>query len=228
MGGVLGRLLARNPQSLDQPRQPRDRFFGVCWHTALFGVALCRSSGVPARLRCGFATYFTPGFLEDHWICEAWDSIRWRRVDPELGPAAQTRLGLALDAADLPPGAFLTAAEAWERLRGGAVPAYRFGVSTIGIAGAWFAAASLPRDLAAMLGCEALPWDYWGPAARFREGGLGPWLERLDRLAGDLLAVDRGALDPGQVLERHRWTAPTGPVVSYPFGEPVEMRLPKL
>ena len=60
-------------------------------------------------------------------------------------------------------------------------------------------------------GAGQAPWPTRAWAARFREDGLGPWLERLDRLAGDLLAADRGALDPGQVLERHRWTAPAGP-----------------
>lgn len=226
MGAVLDRLLDRDPRPLDQPRRPQDRFFGVCWHFALFAAALCRASGVPARLRCGFATYFTPGFHEDHWICEAWNGTRWCRVDPELGPETQRQLGLRLDAADLPPGAFLAAAEAWRLLRDGAAATDRFGVSAIGVAGAWFAAASLLRDLAALMGREALPWDYWGPATRFRAEGLGPWPDRLDRLAADLVAVDNGRSDASALLSQHPWAAPADVVTSYPFGHAVEVRLP--
>ena len=41
---------------------------------------------MPARLRVGFATYFTPGYLEDHWVCEYHPGDRWRLLDPELAP----------------------------------------------------------------------------------------------------------------------------------------------
>jgi len=33
-----------------------------------------RAAGVPARARCGFGGYFRPGWFEDHWVAEYWNT----------------------------------------------------------------------------------------------------------------------------------------------------------
>lgn len=73
---------------------------------------------------------------------------------------AITRLGITFDPADVPRTAFVPAGPAWKQLREGQVDDGAFGVGAIGLHGAWFAAGSLLRDLAA-LACEeaVLPWD---------------------------------------------------------------------
>jgi hypothetical protein len=43
-------------------------------------------------------------------------------------------------------------------------------VWSIGIAGLWFMAGSVVRDLAALNKREMLPWDYWGIARDLRPG----------------------------------------------------------
>src|SRR6185437_6158275 len=52
---------------LDVTRPPDRRFIGICRDYALLACAALRHHRVPARLRVGFASYFTPGYLEDHW-----------------------------------------------------------------------------------------------------------------------------------------------------------------
>lgn len=167
---LLALLLSRDPAPLDQPREPRRRGFVVCRHFALLAASALRAAGtaanakrfgVPARLRVGFASYFKPGFGEDHWVCEFHDGARWRLLDAELDEATRARLGIAFDPADVPRTAFKSAGPAWKQLREGRLDGGALGVSAVGLRGAWFAAGSLLRDLAVLAGEEGvLPWDY--------------------------------------------------------------------
>ena len=87
---MLDRLLAQDGQPLGVARPVDDRLVGVCRHFTVLLVAMLRAQGVPARARCGFGAYFTPGRFEDHWVCEYWHSAegRWILVDAQIDASA--------------------------------------------------------------------------------------------------------------------------------------------
>ena len=167
---ILDRILERDAAPLDVARPPERRFIGICRDYALLACAALRQHHVPARLRVGFAAYFTPGYLEDHWVCEYHAGDRWRRLDPELSPSVRAHFGIAFDPADVPREAFLVAGEVWRRVRAGAIDAATCGVSVIGVGGRGFIAASVARDLAALNKREMLAWDVWGLPLGLRPG----------------------------------------------------------
>jgi hypothetical protein len=182
---MLDRLLARDPAPLDVARPPARRFIGICRDYALLACAALRQQGVPARVRVGFAGYFTPGHLEDHWVCEYHAGDRWRLLDPELGPAVRTHFGIGFDPTDVPREAFLVAGAAWQRARAGRLDPATCGVSPIGVLGPGFIAASVLRDLAALNKREMLAWDVWGPALGVQPAAWPPpaAAQRLDEVA---------------------------------------------
>jgi hypothetical protein len=74
MEALLDRAVALDSRSLAIARSPERRVIGCCREFATLFCAILRHKGIPARSRCGFATYFAdPGTYEDHWICEYWD-----------------------------------------------------------------------------------------------------------------------------------------------------------
>jgi hypothetical protein len=186
-------LAALDAAPLDAPRKPEHRVVGTCRHFAVLACALLRFRGVPARARCGFASYFVAGKHVDHWVTEYWHAkaSRWVRIDSEI-------LGtdLVANPADLAPGEFLTGGEAWQLYRAGKADAGNFGVD--GVPDAWGAAeirGNAVRDLAALNKTEMLPWDEWGPLAASYAGTAGAAFDTLvDRIAevcaaGDLAAI---------------------------------------
>ncbi len=99
----------------------------------------------------------------DHWIVEHRSGAdeRWIRVDPEHLDRT-TPAGARVD--DLRPGEFLTAGEAWPRIRSGEEDPADFGVFGTENWGAGEVRANAMRDLARVHGkVEMLPWDVWGP-----------------------------------------------------------------
>jgi hypothetical protein len=224
---MLAALLARDSAPLDQPREPGKRIIGTCRNYALLACSILRQHGVPGRLRVGFADYFTPGFWEDHWVCEYHDGAAWRLLDAELTGEVCRRFGIGFDPADVPRGHFLTAGPAWQALRRGERDPARFGVSALGLSGLWFAGGSLLRDLAALGMEEMMPWDSWRPARDFRQGKPIPpeWLDRLDDLAVPLAGAIPGYDDVRAILTAHPWAALTPTVLSFPEGKPVEASL---
>lgn len=220
---LVAAILAKDPRPLCLRRPPSNRIVGVCRQYALLACGILRQHGLPARLRVGFADYFTPDFWEDHWVCEYHDGSAWRLLDTELTAEVRARLGLAFDPADVPRDRFLAAGPAWLALRRDAHDPARFGVSFLGLAGLWIVAGSLLRDLAALAMEETMPWDHWGPARNFRpdKPPAPEWLDRLDRLAEDL-ANERPS---DSILAAHPWAALTSSVLSFPMGQPVEVAL---
>lgn len=221
-------LLGRDGAPLDQRRAEGQRAFVTCRHFALFAASVLRRNGIPARLRVGFASYFTPGFHEDHWVCEHHDGTTdgWKLLDAELDPPGLERFRVAFDPADVPRGtAFVPASAMWQMVRHGSIDAEVVGVSAIGVRGAWFVAASLLRDLAALAVDEMLPWDYWGAARTFgpQTGVPLEWTDRLDQLAEALTAEPQTLEEAKALLRAFPWAAPTPRVLSYPDGMPVEV-----
>lgn len=181
---MLNRLLAHDDRPLTVARPAEKRLVGVCRHFALLLVAFLRAKGVPARARCGFASYFEPGRWTDHWIAERWDEAteRWVMVDAQLDEVQRRALGVDFDPLDVPcPARFLTAGEAWARCRDGAADPAAFGI--FDLRGPWFVAGNVLRDAAALNRMEMLPWDSWGAMPRPDEP-LAPDRSALfDRLA---------------------------------------------
>lgn len=141
-------------------RSPAERLVCRCRNYAVLAVALCRAKGIPARARCGFASYFCSSY-EDHWILEYWDNGLWHRTDPQLDSVWLARKKLTTR--KLEKNQFLTAAEAWIMWRSDkAVDPDDFGLSFADLKGPWFMAGNLIRDVTSLAKLELLPWDVWG------------------------------------------------------------------
>lgn len=186
---LLDSVMSLDPSPITVPRADPARVLGRCRTHAVLTVALLRSGGIPARARCGFASYFAPGHWEDHWVVEHWSDVdaRWVVVDPQLDPVWREHTGIAFDPLDLPAGAFLPAGVVWQRLRRGEIDAERCGLSSIDLRGAWFVAGNVVRDLAALTKQELLPWDVWGamPAPGPVEEQTAARLDRWAELSCD-------------------------------------------
>src|SRR6266540_3801948 len=61
---VLARAASLDPERWNQPRPSDRRVVIDCRHFALLLCSVLRQRGIPARTRCGFATYLE----ETHWI----------------------------------------------------------------------------------------------------------------------------------------------------------------
>ena len=162
LGAILARILELDNRPLHEPRPPDARFAGTCRDFTVLLCAMLRGQGVPARARCGFAAYFSPGYFEDHWVCEHWSTTRerWVRTDAQLDPLQRDTLKLEFDPLDVPTDGFLVAGRAWELCAAGSEDPARFGI--LDMRGRWFIRGNLLRDLAALNRMELLPWDGWG------------------------------------------------------------------
>jgi hypothetical protein len=178
---LLERVLAVSSAPLTTPRPPEQRVAGNCRQFTVLMVAALRASGVPARARCGFGGYFTPGFYEDHWVCEYWTGSEWRLVDGQLDAVQRELFGIDFDVLGVPRDRFLVAGDAWRRWRRGEVREDAFGLTATRESGAWWIAQNLLRDAAALTKVEVLPWDTWG-AMPGPSDQLGD-LDLFDRLA---------------------------------------------
>jgi hypothetical protein len=193
---ILERILAADPRPLTEPRSPAQRLAGSCRHFALLTVAALRAHGIPARARCGFARYFTPGRHGDHWVCEYWnsDSASWDLADAQLGPQLRRNLGISFDPAAVPRDQFVVAGEVWIRCREGRLDPSLCGLEGEGQSGWWWIAGNLVRDVAALSKMELLPWDVWGAMPGPGEPVTDLLTEELDRLAA-------ASADPGRAAE---------------------------
>ncbi|HBH02994.1 MAG: hypothetical protein A2W08_14125 [Candidatus Rokubacteria bacterium RBG_16_73_20] len=224
---LLRRVLARDGRPLAAARAPERRFIGTCRDYALLVCSVLRHQGIPARLRVGFADYFVPGFHEDHWLCEYRDGAGWRLADGELDAATRREYGVAFEAWDVPRDRFLTAGQAWRAVRRGALAPERFGVSFIGLSGAWFVGGSVLRDLAALNKQELLPWDYWGLARHLAPGSGVPdaVAARLDALAGVVAAEPPDPAAVRAAYDGDEAVRVPAVVRSFPRGGPLDVDL---
>jgi Transglutaminase-like superfamily len=175
-------ILAADPRPLSESRAPRRRFAGTCRDFALMTTSFLRCKGVPARLRCGFASYLGPGF-EDHWVCEFWHrpSHAWRLSDAQIDEVMRSRLDIEFDPANVPRTSFLTAGEAWLAYRRGRSDPSRFGHGEA--TGVWFLRLNVLRDHFALNGAETSDWDDWRAAPSARRILSGADMDLADGLA---------------------------------------------
>jgi hypothetical protein len=206
---MLDRVLALEAKPLSVARAPAQRLLGNCRHFSVLLCALLRARGVPARTRCGFASWFEPSQFTDHWVCEVWDPIRgaWHLVDAQLDAEQRAACRIDFDPLDVPRDRFLVAGRAWQRCRNENAKPTDFGI--LELRGLWFVRGNVVRDLAAFARRELLPWDGWGLMADQHESDARE-LALLDRvaaltLAGDEKHAERLALqssDPGLRVPR--------------------------
>ncbi|WP_327289155.1 transglutaminase-like domain-containing protein [Streptomyces sp. NBC_01198] len=164
---ILGLIVARDGRALSCRREWSDRFIGICRDFTLLHVSFLRHAGIPARLRSGFADYFSDdGFHWDHVVTEYWDDARgWLLADPQL--ADPERYAVDFDPMDVPRDRFLVAGRAWQQIRAGEAAAESFGLALEEhpMIGSWFVAGNVRLDLAALNKAETLLWDIWGTGA---------------------------------------------------------------
>jgi len=205
--GILSLAASISPIHPAIPRSPGERVVACCREFALLMCAILRGKGVPARCRCGFATYLAaPGYFEDHWICECWNGVRWVAIDPQIDPFQQSTLERwragndAINPHDLKGDQFISAARAWQLCRRGCHDWSRFGISVdprkFGLNtlyGPWFVRGNLLRDFASLNKVETVPylirltrgltWADW-PLVGAHDSDLTPDdYETLDRIA---------------------------------------------
>jgi hypothetical protein len=149
---MLDRLLSHDAQPLSISRRPEHRFVGTSRHFVLLLLAMLRAKGIPARARCGFASFLDPGRFEDHWVCEYWDAAqtRWVRVDVQTDAVQQNIFGIDSDLLDVPLHRFVTGGEAWTLCRTGEAHPSQFGISELSLSGLWLIAGNVVRDVAAL------------------------------------------------------------------------------
>lgn len=162
----LSAILASESGPISRARPPFERSTGTCRDFALLLCSMLRHRSVPARVRCGFAAYFSPGSYEDHWICEYWkaDEQRWARADCQLDDPHQTTLSIDFDITDVPREQFVSPWQAWRMCESDTADPTLFGHGAN--AGRWFLQVNLVRDLLSLHKREVSPWDSWRDAPK--------------------------------------------------------------
>lgn len=194
----LDRIATMNPAPLIEPRPAEGKLIGNCRDHSVLLAALLRHQGVPARARCGFATYFMPNHFEDHWVCEYWraGAERWVLVDAQLDGLQVNALKPDFDPLDVPRNRFISGGAAWRMCRAGEADPDSFGIQDMH--GLWFVRGDFIRDVAALNKVELLPWDSWGSISVADE----------DLTADDLAFLDEvAALSDGDVPDHDRLAA---------------------
>ena len=192
MAQMLSRIHALDARPLTDARDVAHRLPSVCRHFSLMLCSILRAQGVPARPRCGFGAYFTPGKFEDHWVCEYWNAAekRWILVDAQLDAIQRKALNINFDPTDTPRNKFIIAGDAWQMCRSGGADPAAFGLTHIHESGLWFIAGNVLRDLASLNKMEMLPWDVWGMMEMGDEALTDEKKALLDRVAALTLAGD--------------------------------------
>ncbi len=210
---MLTRIHALDSRPLTTPRDVGHRLPSVCRHFSLMLSAILQYQGKPARPRCGFGAYFTPGKFEDHWVCEYWNAgdQRWILVDAQLDAIQRNALRINFNPLDVPRDRFIIAGDAWQMCRtGGADPA-NFGLTHAHLQGMWFIAGNVVRDLASLNKMELLPWDVWGLMDMNDAALTEEKKTLLDRVAALTLAGDDAFPDVRGIYNDDRLRVP--PVV---------------
>lgn len=215
----------RHGVALSVEREVGERLQGCCRDHTLFGVAVLRQHGIPARSRVGFARYLSENWNYDHVIVEFWAGDRWVRFDPEVAPES----GLLADPLDIaagPDSPFPTAAETLMLMRSGDIDPATYGVSPgFTLSGSTFITNEVFFELAHRYGDEVLLWDAWGALAAPDEP-ITPEVSSLaNEIATMLIAADAGDVDSERALyERYTsdpMLSPGEAVVQFsPFGDP--------
>jgi hypothetical protein len=190
----LARIIELDDRPLTEARPYERKLVGNCRDFSVMLTAILRHQGVPARARCGFGTYFTPGHYEDHWVCEYWDAAqgRWRLVDAQLDEHMLKVLKPDFDPLDTPRDRFIVGGTAWQLCRSGAANPDDFGI--FDMHGIEFVRGDLLRDFLSFSKEEILPWDGgWGYMVELEPERVEPVYALMDRVAALIVAADASA-----------------------------------
>ena len=191
----LARIRELDPRPLAETRALEQKLVGNCRHFTVLLTTMLKQQGVPARARCGFATYFLPNHYEDHWVVEYWNAAqsRWVLVDAQLDAFQREQLHIAFDPLDVPRDQFIVGGKAWQMCRAGQADPETFGI--FNMHGLWFVRGDFVRDVASLNKMELLPWDGWGAINRRDEDLSADDLAFLDHVAeltcGDVPQFDQ-------------------------------------
>ncbi len=209
----IQKLVELDDGLLTESRSFEKRLLGNCRDLSLVICAVLRNHGIPARVRSGFATFFDPKKLFDHWICEYWaeSEQRWIRIDAWMDQIQheQSLLPLELKAGldnlkycplDVKAEHFITGGQAWLNCRKHNCNPNDFG--TYGdLEGLWFIRDNMIRDLLCLNKIEVLPWDCWGMMSGKRVDPEGDELATLDRIAETIQAGDSAFIEIQKIYE---------------------------
>jgi hypothetical protein len=180
----MARILELDNSPLTTVRPPEKKIVGTCRDYAALLTSFLRYKGVPARMRVGFATYFTPGHYEDHYLCQYWNEAekRWIIVDAQIDDLQRRVLGITFDTCDLPEGLFLPGGKAWQICREGKTDPELFGIFSV--KGTWFVGCDLIYDTMSLNKIESHPWDIWPLMPGYQQKEfLKGYLETMDNIA---------------------------------------------
>jgi hypothetical protein len=157
----MARILELDDSPLTTARPLDKKLVGTCRDYAALLTSFLRYKGIPARIRVGFATYFSPGHLEDHYLCQYWNEAesRWIIVDAQLDAFQRQALNIKFDPCDVPEGLFWPAGKAWQTCREGKADPDSFGI--FNLRGLWFIGCDMVFDMLALNKIESQPWDLW-------------------------------------------------------------------
>ncbi len=174
---MLTLALAHDARPLTSERPKEKKLIEDCRHHAVLLCAMLRHQGIPARVRCGFATYLEKSHYQDHWVTEYWDGSRWVLEDPDLVKH------------DFPREEFFVGGAAWQAVRNGTLSADQFGYAP-DMRGIFAVRHDLMRDLACLNGFEGLSGDGWGMFSKDEPAVTDEDRALLDRAAELTLSVD--------------------------------------
>jgi excinuclease ABC subunit A len=195
---MLARMREFDPAPLTVARELKQQLVGNCRDHAVLCTALLRQQSIPARLRVGFASYFSGDKNSDHWITEYWDvgQGRWVLIDPQLDDIQCEAGKIDFDPLDMRfYDQFYTGGQAWQLCRSGQAKASQFGFKRW--RGWGYIRGSLLHDLDALNKVELIPHDWWGelPTKNERDVTVED-RDLLDRLADLTNDTDhRGSLN---------------------------------
>lgn len=182
----------------------QSRLIGNCRDFSLFCCSILRDKEIPARVRCGFSTYLTPGKNEDHWITEyySYNDKRWILMDSQIDEMQKERLKITINPEDLPKGAFSFGGEAWLLCRNNERDPQTFGI--LEWWGMDYVLSNFLLDIASLMKNPMLPWDMWDGLKSYRYDQLdNNQLTILDRLAMLSLEPDNNFNEISEIYNRH-------------------------
>lgn len=196
-------LLSRKKSSLTDTRKNEEKLLGNCRDTSVLLCAIFRHNGISARVRSGFATFFSPKKKYDHWLCEYWDKedSRWVKVDgwmyqiqsyeDILPPFFKAGLKkLSYNPLDVEDKHFIAGGQAWINCEEESDDANNYGTNEKHLRGMWFIRDNMLRDLLCLNKVELLPWDCRGLMSGERKEILKEDKEILSNVAHLLLDVE--------------------------------------
>lgn len=170
---------------ISEARTNENKMISICRDFTIVAVALCREAGIPARARCGFASYLVKDKYIDHWLVEYWneEEKRWVMVDAQLDELQQKALQIHFDPFDISENYFITGPKAWLLCREG-----RLNPELFGILRWWgydYLRCNLILDANSLLNVPMHPWDMW---EGYKSLSIEEWTEE-DYMVMDELSI---------------------------------------